>query len=238
MPTPTAGQCAQISAVRAPRGPHSRKILQLHRNCLRARAVHEGSEPNAQKFGTLLRIVRKFNRQLCWSSLLEGLFCGLGTAECSRAVAALLCLRRSSSAGKECWLRFRPAGGTVRGSSRSAHRTPSLARESQSACPAIGAHRPRSSSRRKNHDGERAQTKIIAEVPIVDSPSTLSDPHDRARDARGLAYMFSGLGQRNTISTCDARQERDHDRYREGTNGGQNEFQEAPSGEKPASEEL
>ena len=151
----------------------------------------------------------------------------LGTAECSRAGAALLCLRRSSSAGKEFGRRFRPTWRYFFGDHLGAPIVlPSLARESQSA------------SRRKNYAGERAQTKIIAEVPIVDSPSTLFDPYDRARDARGLAYMFSGLGQRTTISTCDARQERDHDRYREGTNGGPDEFREAPSGEKSASEEL
>jgi hypothetical protein len=88
----------------------------------------------------------------------------------------------------------------------------------------------------KDHDGKRAQTKIIAEIQKVNSPRAFLDAHDRAGNALDLAHMFSCLGKGKTIRPREAAQERGHDEQRVMVDRRQGSFRARLPREKSARE--
>ena len=112
-----------------------------------------------------------------------------------RRCSGLSSPRRSSSAEEEFWRPRRRAGGILR-------RTISARPSYSLTWPWISTIRPCScrtsptlfKSRGKDHDGKRAQAKIIAEVQKMNSSCPLLDPHHCPGYAFDLAHMFAGFG--------------------------------------------
>ena len=67
---------------------------------------------------------------------------------------------------------------------------------------------------RKDHDGKRAQAKVIAEIQKMNSSRALFDPYYCSGHAFNLAHMFSGFREGETIGPGHAGEENGGDEQR------------------------